>query len=70
MVITAQCHVLRDQGRKPAKKSEEPGKLVTYKCLHGAIHACEEREGLDESRAEVLGEVKRFVDLLKSRTHL
>jgi acetyl esterase len=65
LVITAQFDVLRDMGRKLAKKLQEVGKLVRYKCLQGAIHACVSRPGLDESRKEVVDEVKRFVDLLK-----
>jgi acetyl esterase len=65
LVVTAQFDVLRDQGRKLAVMLQEVGKLVRYKCLEGAIHACISRGGLDESRAEVVGEVKRFVELLK-----
>jgi acetyl esterase len=62
LVVTAQFDTLRDEGRKLAVKLLDAGKLVRYKCVEGTMHACVTRDGLDGARAEVVDEVRRFVE--------
>jgi acetyl esterase len=65
LVITCQFDILRDQGRVLADKIRKAGQSVRYRCLQGTIHACLGRPGLDGARADVMGELKSFCDLVK-----
>jgi acetyl esterase len=65
LLLSSQFDVLRDHDLALARKIEAAGTPIRFKCMKGVIHGVSAREGFNQARANIIEEVRQFVDLVK-----